>query len=149
MSEPKTTAQLSQIVLLESEFRHRGDPMTQPADTKVKPQRLGVEISATGFDPNGIIVVRLTVGSDPEEEGALYDFRVSLAAMFKRNQQTPAEWSERQFAEIGATMMMPFAREAIANLTSRGRFGTVWLNPFNVLDLLSNQSDAEEKSPRA
>ena len=29
-------------------------------------------------------------------------------------------------------LLYPFVREAFANLTLRGRFGPVWLNPFNV-----------------
>jgi preprotein translocase subunit SecB len=30
-------------------------------------------------------------------------------------------------------MLYPFLREAVANLTGRGRFGPVWLNPFNFM----------------
>ena len=28
-------------------------------------------------------------------------------------------------------MLYPFVRETLANITSRGRFGSIWLKPFN------------------
>lgn len=32
----------------------------------------------------------------------------------------------------GVSLLYPFLREAVANLTQRGRFGPVWLSPLNV-----------------
>ena len=37
----------------------------------------------------------------------------------------------------GWALLFPFVREALANLTGRGRFGPIWMNPVNVLALVS------------
>lgn len=40
----------------------------------------------------------------------------------------------------GCALLFPFIRETIANLTARGRFGPVWLNPVNVVALMASDS---------
>jgi len=39
---------------------------------------------------------------------------------------------DRYFTTSGAALLYPFVRQVVADLTSRGRFGPVWLNPMNV-----------------
>jgi preprotein translocase subunit SecB len=74
----------------------------------------------------------LGVTTDPQDgdENGLYDFTIEYAAVIDRIARE--KFTENELAEIVATMTFPFLREAVANITSRGRFGPVWLNPFNV-----------------
>jgi hypothetical protein len=39
---------------------------------------------------------------------------------------------DRYFTTSGAALLYPFVRQVVADLTWRGRFGPVWLNPMNV-----------------
>jgi preprotein translocase subunit SecB len=109
-----------------------------PPGTPLPTQRLTISVSNTKFDENGAMGLRLSLDSDPTEESALYDFRLTMAGILSRTEATPADWTERQFAELGITMLVPFAREALANITGRGRFGPVMLNPLNVRALFEN-----------
>jgi preprotein translocase subunit SecB len=43
-----------------------------------------------------------------------------------------ARFPDQQLVEVVGAMLYPFIREVVANLTIRGRFGPVWLNPFNL-----------------
>jgi hypothetical protein len=44
----------------------------------------------------------------------------------------------------GVSMVFPFVREAIANLTMRGRFGPVWIDPLNVQAIVADAQSIRE-----
>jgi preprotein translocase subunit SecB len=132
MNLPEATVQLSSVVLVEVSFAHRNDPLSMLPNTPLPTTQITINVSNTAFNENGAMGLRLSLSSDTSDTAALYDFRLTMAALLIRTETTPAEWTERQFAEIGVTMLVPFVREALASVTGRGRFGPVLLNPLNI-----------------
>jgi preprotein translocase subunit SecB len=43
----------------------------------------------------------------------------------------PPEGLDDILMATGASIAFPYCRELISNLTGRGRFGAIWLNPTN------------------
>jgi preprotein translocase subunit SecB len=54
----------------------------------------------------------------------------------------------KEFFTTGSAhaVLFPFVREAVANITMRGRFGPVWLNPVNFGALVAKGSVAASTS---
>jgi preprotein translocase subunit SecB len=150
MSETETaTFRLAQIYLESAAFGHRVDPISLPQDTLIKPQRIGVRFTLEHLNDGAASRVRVIIESDNEEEGALYQFGVEMAALVVDVNRTL--FPDPQLIEAVATMIFPFVREAIANLTTRGRFGPVWINPFDIRNTLHNaiQRKAEQEALEA
>lgn len=128
---------LSQVFLHSAAFSHRGEPLSLPHTTLIKPQRINVQfmlrdlIRELPAGPAAQVVVNVTT-SPAEGEDALYDFTVEMTAIIEKEADGPETPEPPVLLEIGATLLFPFVREAVSNLTGRGRFGPVWLNPFNV-----------------
>ena len=75
------------------------------------------------------LIVRVSTGKiEPEP---LYSFLAEMTAIIAAipGQQNlrPSDFASAQ----GLATLYPFLREAVANLTARGRFGPVYLLPFN------------------
>jgi preprotein translocase subunit SecB len=58
---------------------------------------------------------------------------------------------DRYIAESTVQILMPFLREAVANLTLRGRFGPVWLQPISGRALAAKMREEAdtEAAPRS
>jgi preprotein translocase subunit SecB len=142
MSEEATTPspapafRLGQIFLVEAALGYRIDPITVPDNTGVKPQKISVAFEMRHINGGEATQVAVAVTTTPElnEPDALYDFHVKIAALIDQVDRT--KWPDNLLAEAVATMIFPFVRETVANLTQRGRFGPVWINPFNVREAL-------------
>jgi hypothetical protein len=80
----------------------------------------------------GAIATFLQVASDPTDPNAVYRFVVEMCALIEQvpgqENMTPHEYVTSGAA---AATLYPFVRETVANLTWKGRFGPIWLNPFN------------------
>ncbi len=133
---------VAQIFMLGAMFRHRGNPLARPPATAVGPQQIAVSIGMEQLNDGEAFQVRVAVSTNPEDgdEKAVYDFGLEYAALVDRVDRE--RFANGELAEIVATMTFPFLREAVANITSRGRFGPIWLNPFNVHEALAK---AEER----
>jgi preprotein translocase subunit SecB len=124
---------LSQIFLLSATFSHRGEPLSFLVETPQKPQRINVQFMLRDLNAGEAAQVLIKVASDPTvEEEALYDFAVEVTAIVGKGPDGADAPAPQVLLEIGASLLFPFVREAVANITGRGRFGPVWLNPFNV-----------------
>lgn len=78
------------------------------------------------------MAVTLSVASDPEDQSSRYDFEVRMVGIFEPISGA-ANMALADFMVVnGGAILYPFAREAVANLTSRGHYGPIWLNPFNI-----------------
>jgi preprotein translocase subunit SecB len=122
---------LAQIYLVSAMFSHRANPLERPANTPIPPQRIGVGLSYTALNDGSAGQATVKVTTDPTDESALYDFAIEIAAIAERKPEGPS-FSDADLAQILATMVYPFVREIVASLTSRGRFGPIWLNPLNI-----------------
>lgn len=78
-------------------------------------------------------VVRMVVKTD-NDSNPHYEFEVIVAATISVEDGAENMGIE-EYARggLGRALLFPFAREAVANLTGRGRFGPLWLHPFNFI----------------
>jgi preprotein translocase subunit SecB len=122
--------QLGQIVVEGAQFQHRSDYLTLEPHTKIDtlPLSMKVEFGLSADKRQGLI--RLSVQTDRSAR-PLYAIDASIVAIVKAvdgHENMPLD----QYAAVsGGAMLMPFMRELVANLTSRGRFGPIWLHPVN------------------
>lgn len=151
MSEPSTSPfRVVQIYLVSAAFAHRGLPLALAHSTPIPPQRIRVEIALDHLDGGLATQVRVAVSSisEPDDEPAFYDFRVEVAAIV--DQVDRVAFPDFELAEVAAAMVFPFVREAVANISGRGRFGPIWLNPFDIHGLLqSARQHTESKATEA
>ena len=138
---------IGQIFLEEATFFHRPDSLGLPPSTKPEVGDLRVSMQA-GVPPNeraGILRVSVATRDDAT---LLYRFSVTMVGLFE---QRPGEETMpiREFIQGPAiSMLFPFIREAVASLTGRGRFGPVWLNPFNAQEASKGFKAAEPPQER-
>ncbi len=123
--------QIGQIVLERVLLEHRADYMTLPHATPIAslPLRIHGQLALDQEKRNGVI--RLTLETDREQQ-PLYVIELTLAALIMVKAGEENMPIERYAMTAGIATLYPFLREAVANLTSRGRFGPIWLHPFNV-----------------
>lgn len=120
---------IGQIYLSVAHFEHRADALELPPATKVDAE---VELTATSAGTEderaGMITLAIKTADDKDP---IYRFHVEMTALVGVDPDAP-NLSVREYAtKHGPAMLFPFLREAVANLTGRGRFGAIWLNPFN------------------
>lgn len=122
---------VEQIFLVESQFSHREDFLALPSDTK--PAEAGIEVSLRLLgEPSGRGAgLSLRVESN-NDSTALYRFVVEMMALVAAEPGQENIPPAQYVMEAGATLLFPFIRETLANLSMRGRFGPIWLKPFNV-----------------
>lgn len=131
MSDSTTPAfKLAQMFLLNAAFAYRVNPFSLPPNAPIKPQRINVSMGLETSTDNTASVVRVIVEADRDDEDALYLFGVEIGAVV--HEVDREKFPDSALMEAVATMIFPFVRETVANLTMRGRFGVVWLNPFDV-----------------
>jgi preprotein translocase subunit SecB len=128
---------VAQFVLEDAQFAHKSNFLERKPLEAVPASPVDLEIElAEAQDNPAVRVVRLrAVSSAPE---ALYDFRVNYIVILMldmEGEEPPADLAQRLMV-TGATMLLPFIREAVANLTSRGRFGPSWMQPVNINELV-------------
>jgi preprotein translocase subunit SecB len=145
----KPAFQLGQVFLQRCAFQHRREPLALPPDTKLEPQEINIQLGFANLNNGEAARVMVLVTTNPEDgdEKALYDFMVEMVAIVHNIDHEA--FPDRQLAEVVAAMIYPFAREAVANLTTRGRFGPVWLNPINIRTVMRNMFAAQEASGAA
>lgn len=135
---------LSQVYLESASFKHRQDFLSLPPTPA--PGELDVHMAAQYLlsDDKKSGVVRLTVSTQADAKGH-YEFEVTVGALLtvnEGNENLPLEEYARGNAPA---LLYPFAREAVANLTGRGRFGATWLHPFNFLAALAGEQSGRAR----
>lgn len=122
--------ELRQIFAESVHFEHRSDSVTLPAhpapgDLDVQMQ---VQFRLATDEQSGML--RMLVRTNPESNGH-YTFEIVVVALVGVK-QGESNMSVTEYAQASAAALLyPFARELVANLTGRGRFGPLWLHPFN------------------
>src|ERR1019366_2746960 len=131
--EPGLT--IEQILLVSAHFSHREDFLGLSLDTKLGevPIEVGTKvIQKPDGTAAGILLSARTTEARMGAEQSLYRFQVEMLALIGA---TPGQANipPLEFvAGSGVATLFPFLREAVANLTMRGRFGPLWLKPINV-----------------
>jgi preprotein translocase subunit SecB len=125
---------IAQIALESVEFRHRVD---FPPNVPLPPSTVEMngQVARVDQNPNGAAIVRLTTVS---ADDAIYQFRITYAALYlmewEQGEAIPEDLDQRLLV-TGSTMLFPFARETVASITGRARYGPTWLAPtdFNAM----------------
>lgn len=132
---------IAQIYLSSVQFKHREDALSFPPNTKVE-LSISVSVStAEGAEGKaGLIKIGVrTVGDD----APLYHFDMEMVGLIEADTDDPNLRLRDYLGVQGPVLLYPFLREAVANVTGRGRFGPVWLRPFN-FGAIATPQQAEE-----
>jgi preprotein translocase subunit SecB len=135
MTEPAKGVGLrvTQVFLNSVEFRHKRDPLSTPPNLPHPQSRVLVELQLVApQEPRAASAFTLKVESDKSDEAALYEYSVALTIVVESSEESPKVRPVEFLARSGVPTLFPFVREAIANITMRGRFGPLWLNPIDV-----------------
>jgi preprotein translocase subunit SecB len=122
---------VAQVFMTHARFEHREDALGLPVNTPVGDLAIVVNLRAGGNEDasQGAIVVSVET---VDTENPLYRFQVEYMAILAQDPDNK-NMTVKEFVEQGgAGMLFPYVREAVSNLTARGRFGPTWLKPFNV-----------------
>lgn len=126
----------AEVFIEAAAFGHRLDYLRH--EKKTARLDTGLEIGAVAHILNQRQgVFRFRVASAPLPDGSLplYAFDLSMAALVvvPEDETTPPRMSLDQFmfSPVAVSAMLPIVRSALGDLTMRGRFGPLWLNPLN------------------
>lgn len=136
---------IGQILLEEVRFKHRrSDFLSLPGGEQVQ-STVNLTIETLNSDSWDSAAVRLRIVSDAPE--APYHFDVSYVVVYEIDFEgaatRPTDFRQR-VGVTGATMALPFVRELVANLSSRGRFGPTWIAPTDFSALVQETKVASE-----
>src|SRR6266508_2819887 len=135
---------IHQIFLERADFSHRDDFLALPPNAPAGNPNILLEVQGGTSVDGKAGFIRATARSKPVER-PLYNLTVTVMALVeveKGKENMPLE----QYLRVnGAPMLVPFLREAVANLTGRGRFGPLWLAPTNITAITA---EGEESLPK-
>jgi preprotein translocase subunit SecB len=122
---------VAQIFLERVAFSHREDFLALPANTPAEVGDVSVNLLVGEAQDGESGLIRVEVKTDPERKPT-YNIELAMVALVKRSPGAE-NMTIHDFLMSGSvvTLLYPFVREAVANLTIRGRFGAVWLNAIN------------------
>jgi len=124
--------QVAQIFLEQVHFSHREDFLSLPLGTQALVGNLNIQLESGISQDSKTGLVRVQVWTIPENK-PIYNFRVSMTALLAVDQSAPNMPLTTYLSGPAATLLYPFVRQVVADLTWRGRFGPVWLSPTNLL----------------
>jgi preprotein translocase subunit SecB len=135
---------IAQVILARAEFAHRENFLALPPDTKIGAGSVEISVQCQHSDAESLAMASLQV-HNKGDQGALYSFDVQMVVVLNVHGPSPATPEEHKaLAGTGAAILFPFVREAVASLTSRGRFGPLWLQPINVRAVLDASATKAE-----
>lgn len=131
MDESKAPGiRIEQILMVRAAFEHRADflaiPTPQPLNLKIQ-IRAKSQVDEAGS--KGLILMSAATEDDGDQ---LYKFDIEMAALVSADADAPnmpvAEFLKRNAPAV----LMPFLRQAVADITGKGRFGPLYVNPLNL-----------------
>jgi preprotein translocase subunit SecB len=143
---------IAQIFLGKTLFEYTTNPFALPANTPIEEAKVDVQI-AIGLDATGKKgSISMRVASTADSKGP-YRFQLEMLGAIELHEDSTVDLREYLY-KSGPLTLYPFVREAVANLTLRGRFGPIWLNPMNFAEIseqiaeqIAKQEEGEKKSP--
>lgn len=137
---------LTSLMLVDASFRHTVDPLQTPEE-KIPAGGIGLEVELIKGQEANAYAVKLKAAL--ESADVKYALNVTYAAilLIDPEGEPPPDQLEHRLMVTGASMLFPYCREVISNLTARGRFGPVWLSPTNFNVLLANKQIEEVVLP--
>jgi preprotein translocase subunit SecB len=126
--EPKV--RIGQVFVSSVAFEHREDALQLSPKTDLGNLTINVSVQVGVQRDGNAGFVKVIVATD-NEQNPLYRFAVEMSGIIEADEGAPLKSANDYLINSGAFMMYPFLREFVANLTTRGRFGPVWLRPMN------------------
>lgn len=121
--------QIEQIFLHEAHFTHGKNALSLPPTYRIEGLALQIQTKFAGKPGERGALVGVRVQTT--EPDAVYNLAVEVvmvvSAIPGEENLDPLEYVQR----MGPSTLFPFLREAVASLTLKGRFGALWLKPFN------------------
>jgi len=74
--------------------------------------------------------VHAEIAPDPKYQP--FVIRASISGLFGRNSQTSDEELLEFGTHAGIRILFPYIREIVSNVSSRGAFGPLWIDPINM-----------------
>jgi preprotein translocase subunit SecB len=134
---------IDQVFLLRATFAHREDVFQLPPTTPITDMPVQMVAAVTGKVGNRGAAMKLRAYTEPDAQG-LYAFDIEVGAVVSavegEENLDPLEF----ISANGVIAFYPYLREAVANITMKGRFGPMWMKPINFFALA--QPDDEEQS---
>ncbi len=121
--------QFGQILLWAAHFEHRKDALAIPPTTRVEVNiKVEMKAMAAADESQGVIILKV---STDEADDSLYRLSFEMVGLVAPEPGGANMTIREYLAGHAAYTIYPFLREAVANVTARGRFGPLWLKPFN------------------
>lgn len=139
---PKVTKQpaslrIEELFLVSSSFSHRADFLTVDRRKPLDDHEVDAAFQLLhGLAPS-VIGVTVRVATKPGAASA-YIFHAEMMAIIRVDDGQESNPPHAQLLHAGVSMLFPFVREMIANVTMRGRFGAMWIKPINVQAAIEN-----------
>lgn len=135
--------QLHGFVLTDCSFRHKIEPFSGArveGPYPPSPAQIEVELAKAQEPNRSVVKVRVVI----DAPDGRYAVSVAYAAMLTLDLEgeEPPEDLDSRIMVTGASMSFPYCRELISNLTSRARFGPLWLAPQDFNSLLRKKEAA-------
>ena len=119
----------------------------QAGEPKPKNLQIGLQIERRPGPESSEAVLKWRVES--AEEGATNFFlEVTIAGRFEVDSPNPNMPLDQFLRVNGPALVVPFAREVIANITARSRHGIVFLPAINVIAAVQQAEAVSAPSPR-
>ncbi len=122
--------QIAQIFLERAVFEHREDFLALPPNTPIGTPDITLTTTAGQSSDNRRGIIKLRVQTKPEQR-PLYSIDVEMTALVEVEEGKENMPIEQYIRVSGPAMVYPFIRQVVADLTLKGRFGPLWLNPVN------------------
>jgi preprotein translocase subunit SecB len=135
--------QIDQIVLFEAHFAHGKNAMSLPSTTRIDDLQFQIQTKLAGKagEKSAILGVRASTPDDPD---ASYIVTVEVAMLVSavpgQENLDPYDYVQ----QMGPAALYPFVREAVASLTMKGRFGPLWLKPYNFVAAATAQAETHQ-----
>jgi preprotein translocase subunit SecB len=122
---------IGQIFLERASFKHRDDYLALPASSAAQVGDVTVTYESGMAEDETKGLLRIHVRTKPENK-PIYEFDISMVALLQVDEEQRNMELSDYLITAGLTLLFPFVREAVANITMRGRFGPIWIHPMNI-----------------
>jgi preprotein translocase subunit SecB len=104
---------------------------------------LGVSMEVP--EDNSQALVSLTISVKPKDPKEFNPFEVTVEGRFRPTAEEHKAKLKEFVNRQGAALLLPFAREVIADVTMRSRLGPLLLPPLNVYNITKERAAAAEE----
>ena len=135
---------VGQVFLKRAEFDHAPGMLETSELRQANEHMIRINVSiALGADDATKGLVLLSAETRPNNPGC-YQFKVEMAGLFETETGAENMTMADYLQGPAIAAMFPFLREAVANITGRGRFGSVWLKALNIAAIKLDEVPATE-----